>query len=144
VSAEARAFYVPNATLGFGFFVGAAYWWFIGLRQYPEHRSHLARTLAFWLGVATLFTLRFWSLLVRLPALCPLCPWNHVFTYVAFVSACFAWRDAATRGARSSSAWRALVPHVFKSIAPLFFVNGLWALLVRTGIVDAGPTIWSL
>lgn len=147
VTPEARAFFVPNATLGLGFFLGAAHWWFVGLRRYPEHRLHLARTLAFWLGVASLFTARFWMLLVRLPALCPFCPWNHVFTYIAFAGALAAYRDAR-RGAPSQSqcrsaspSWQVLLPHVARSIAPLVVVNAIWGILVAAGKVDPGPTI---
>jgi hypothetical protein len=110
VTPEARAFFVPNATLGLGFFVGAAYWWFVGARRWPEHRLHLARTLAFWLGVATLFTLRFWWLLIHLPALCPFCPWNHVFTYVAFAAALLVWRREAREHRGAHPPWQQLVP----------------------------------
>lgn len=141
VTPEARAFYVPNATLGLGFFAGAAHWWFVGVRRYPAHRVHLARTLAFWLGVATLFTLRFWWLLVHLPALCPFCPWNHVFTYVAFAAALAVWRDARADAAAAHPPWQELLPHVARSIAPLLVVNALWGALVGGGVVDAGPTI---
>ncbi len=141
VTPEARAFWVPNATLGLGFFAGAAHWWFVGVRKYPEHRVHLARTLAFWLGVATLITFRFWWLLVHLPALCPFCPWNHVFTYVAFGAALAVWRDLAARETHPHPPWQALVPHVLTSIAPLVVVNALWWTLVASGRVDAGPTI---
>ncbi len=136
----ARAFYVPNATLGLGFFAGAAYWWLAGLRRYPAHRVHLARTLAFWLGVASLFTLRFWWLLVRLPALCPFCPWNHLFTYVAFVAAVIVWRTWA-RDEGAHPPWQELVPHVAASIAPLVAVNAAWGALVAAGMVDAGETL---
>ncbi len=141
VTPEARAFYVPNATLGLGFFAGAAHWWFVGLRKHPAQRVHLARTLAFWLGVATLFTFRFWWLLLHLPALCPFCPWNHLFTYVAFAAALAVWRDAARAEPGPHPPWQTLVPHVAWSIAPLVLVNALWGLLVARGVVDAGPTI---
>lgn len=141
VTPEARAFYVPNATLGLGFFAGAAHWWFVGLRKHPAQRVHLARTLAFWLGVASLFTFRFWWLLVHLPALCPFCPWNHLFTYVAFAAALAVWRDAARAEPGPHPPWQTLVPHVAWSIAPLVLVNALWGLLVARGVVEAGPTI---
>jgi uncharacterized membrane protein len=141
VTPEARAFYVPNATLGLGFFTGASHWWFVGQRRYPAHRVHLVRTLVFWLAVASLFTLRFWSLLVRLPALCPLCPWNHLFTYLALVAACLVWRDAVRTAAETHAPWTSLLPHVAWSISPLVVVNLLWGALVALGILDAGPTI---
>lgn len=141
VTPEARAFFVPNATLGLGFFLGAAYWWLVGARRYPAHRVHLARTLAFWLGVATLFTLRFWSLLVRLPALCPFCPWNHVFTYIAFGASIAVWRAARREVTGPRPPWQELIPHVLRSVAPLVLVNALWGAMVLAGIVDAGPSI---
>ncbi|MFO0563025.1 MAG: vitamin K epoxide reductase family protein [Polyangiales bacterium] len=141
VTPQARAFFVPNATLGLGFFAGAAHWWFRGVRRYPEHRLHLARTLAFWLGVATLFTLRFWWLLIHLPALCPFCPWNHVFTYIAFASALLVWRDEQRSHTGPHAPWQQLVPHVLISISPLVAINAAWWLLVRANVVDAGPTI---
>jgi uncharacterized membrane protein len=144
VTAEARAFFVPNATLGLGFFGGAAYWWFVGTRRWPEHRLHLARTLAFWLGVATLFTLRFWWLLIHLPALCPFCPWNHVFTYLAFAAAVLVWRREAREHRGPHAPWQQLLPHVLASIAPLVVINLAWWWLARSGVIDAGPTIFTL
>ena len=141
ITPEARAFFVPNATLGLGFFVGAAYWWFVGARRYPAHRVHLARTLAFWLGVASLITLRFWSLLVRLPALCPFCPWNHAFTYVAFGASIALWRKALREQTEALPPWRALLPHTLRAVAPLVLTNALWGAMVATGVIDAGPTI---
>lgn len=141
VTAEARAFFVPNATLGLGFFAGAAHWWFRGVRRYPEHRLHLARTLAFWLGVATLFTLRFWWLLVHLPALCPFCPWNHGFTYLAFASALLVWRREQRTHTGTHAPWQQLIPHVAVSISPLIAINALWWLLARAGVIEWGPTI---
>lgn len=84
---EARAFYVPNALLGFGFFAGCFLWWHLGSRLGPEYQHHLKRTLAFWLGVSCVATFWFFWLLMHLPNLCPLCPWNHLLTYIAFVAA---------------------------------------------------------
>ena len=89
---QARAFIVPNAILGFGFFSGALICWLLGRRLKPAHQHHLIRTLTFWLGIASLFTFVFWTLLFRLHALCPFCPWNHVLTYVAFILALLIWR----------------------------------------------------
>jgi uncharacterized membrane protein len=84
---QARAFYVPNALLGFGFFLGCCLWWRLGNRLGPEYRRHIFQALAFWLGVSCLATLWFFWLLVRLPNLCLLCPWNHLLNYVAFGAA---------------------------------------------------------
>lgn len=91
-SPQARAFVVPNAVLGLGFYTGALIWWFVGRRLGMAYRLHLVRTLAFWLGIASLLTIRFWWLLLQLPALCPFCPWNHVLTYVALVLSVLLWR----------------------------------------------------
>jgi uncharacterized membrane protein len=135
VTPEARAFYVPNATLGLGFFAGAAHWWFVGARRFAEHRRLLALTLAFWLFVASLFTLRFWWLLVHLSALCPFCPWNHVFTYIAFVACALVWRGEATPEREVATPWRSLAGHAVLSIAPLILCNALWAILVARGLV---------
>jgi uncharacterized membrane protein len=144
VTPDARAFYVPNATLGLGFFAGAAYWWFVGARRFASHRRMIAAMLLFWLAVASLITLRFWALLVRLPALCPFCPWNHVFTYIALVACALVWRAAPRRresDAESPTPWRALGLHAALSIAPLVLCNGLWAILVAGGVLDAGSTL---
>src|SRR5205809_7619580 len=88
---EARAFVVPNAVLALGFYTGALLWWGAGRRLGPAYRPHLVRSLAVWLGVASVMTLRFWWLLIHLDALCPFCPWNHVLTYVALYLAVRVW-----------------------------------------------------
>ena len=67
---EARAFYVPNAILAFGFFFGCLVWWVAGSRLGQPYRHHIIRTLAFWLVIATLFTFRFfWLLILFFPLL---------------------------------------------------------------------------
>lgn len=89
---QARAFIVPNAILAIGFYTGALIWWLVGRRLGEGYRHHLVRTLACWLGVASLLTFRFWSLLLSLDYLCPFCPWNHILTYVAFFLAIRIWQ----------------------------------------------------
>lgn len=89
---DARAFYVPNAVLGFGFFFGCLIWWLAGQRLGADYRHHVVRTLAFWLAVATLLTFRFFWLLAHLDAFCPFCPWNHILTYIALAVALLLWR----------------------------------------------------
>jgi uncharacterized membrane protein len=84
---EARAFYIPNALLGFGFFVGCILWLHLGIRLGPQYRHHVLQALAFWLGVSCGATLWFFWLLVHLPNFCPLCPWNHILNYIAFGAA---------------------------------------------------------
>ncbi len=80
LSPQARAFYVPNATLGLGFFLGCALFW-ERCRSTPQRGAAIA-LLRLWMPLATLFTLRFFSLLVFLPTLCPVCPWNHLLTWL--------------------------------------------------------------
>jgi uncharacterized membrane protein len=89
---EARTFVVPNAILGLAFYTGALLWWLFGLRLGPSYRPHLVRSLAVWLGIASLMTFWFWYLLLGLDALCPFCPWNHVLTYLACGLAVAVWR----------------------------------------------------
>ncbi len=91
---QARAFYFPNALLGFGFWLGCLVWWGVGRRLGIDYRRHVLRTLAFWLAVAALFTFRFLWLLARLDAFCPLCPWNHLLVYVALALSLALWRRA--------------------------------------------------
>jgi uncharacterized membrane protein len=91
---EARAFYFPNALLGFGFWLGCLVWWEAGRRLGPGYRRHVLRTLAFWLAVAALFTFRFFWLLAHLDAFCPLCPWNHLCVYGALALSSALWRRA--------------------------------------------------
>lgn len=127
---EARAFVVPNAILGFGFYTGAAIWWFHGRRLGLEYRRHLVRTLAVWLGVATLFTFWFWRLLLGLPALCPFCPWNHVLTYVALVLSVLILRR--TPPPREHPPWPPILRLVALCVAWFFFWQGLWFLAEAT------------
>lgn len=89
---QAHAFYVPNAVLGVGFYAGCLLWLVLGQRLGPGYQAHLIRSLTVWLGVATLMTFYFWSMLIRLPALCPFCPWNHVLTYLALGVSMRLWR----------------------------------------------------
>src|SRR4029077_9988292 len=89
---EANAFFVPNALLGSAFYIGCLVWWLAGRRLGAEYRFHLIRTLVFWLGVASLLTLRFFWLLFHLSHFCPLCPLNHVMTYVALIFAMVLFR----------------------------------------------------
>jgi len=91
---EARAFYFPNALLGFGFWLGCLVWWEAGRRLGPRYRHHVLRTLAFWLAVAALLTVRFFWLLAHLEAFCPLCPWNHLLVYAALALAVLLWRHS--------------------------------------------------
>jgi uncharacterized membrane protein len=89
---QARAFYVPNALLGFGFFFGCFLWLLAGFRFFPDSRRTILLILGFWLLIASGLTLYFFWLLVRLPNLCPLCPWNHLLTYCALLLTVSAYR----------------------------------------------------
>lgn len=95
---QARAFYFPNALVGFGFWLGCLVWWAAGRRLGADYRHHVLRTLAFWLAVAGVLTLRFFWLLAHLEAFCPLCPWNHLLVYVALAAALLLWRRAPRPG----------------------------------------------
>jgi uncharacterized membrane protein len=80
---EARAFSVPNAVLGLGFYSTALLWWIAGRRLTATNNPVVTRVLVVGLSTASLASLWFWRLLLQLEALCPVCPWNHVLTYVA-------------------------------------------------------------
>jgi uncharacterized membrane protein len=92
VTPEANAFFLPNALLGWGFYLGCLLFWFLGRGLGPQYRFHVVRILTVALGLAALATLRFFWLLVRLPAFCPICPLNHVLTYVALGAAIALYR----------------------------------------------------
>lgn len=89
---QARAFVVPNAVLGLGFYTGAMVWWLVGGRLGPSVRSFLLASLVFWFALASAMTLWFWRLMFQLDAVCPFCPWNHVLTYVALALSWAIWR----------------------------------------------------
>jgi uncharacterized membrane protein len=124
---EARAFYVPNAILGFGFFFGSFLWLMIGLRLDEKYHYHLIRTLVFWLVVATFFTFRFIWLLVQLPALCPLCPWNHLLTYLATIFAFLLWRKTPHNKAKAEP--KPLILLVSLCVGQFFLWLVLWFIL---------------
>jgi hypothetical protein len=123
---QARAFVVPNAILGLGFYTGAVLWWFVGRRLGAAYQAHLVRTLAVWLGIASLMTLWFWWLLVQLPALCPFCPWNHVLTYVALFLAVQVWQ--LTPPATCHQPSRMLLGLVALCVIWFWAWQGLWCL----------------
>ncbi len=130
LSPEARAFFVPNAILGLGFFVGAVVFLVAMRTNHPEARRTTALWLAIGLGIASLVTLRFFALLVRLPTLCPVCPWNHVLTYVGFVAALVLYQRARDEGERPSVAF--LISLVAGAALPfVVFTSTWWALSGR-------------
>jgi uncharacterized membrane protein len=129
---QARAFYVPNALLGFGFFFGCLLWWFGGRRWLgAAYQHHLTRTLVFWLGAATLFTFRFWQLLLGLDHLCPLCPWNHLFTWIAFAASVVLWRD--TPAPDRAAPVGPLARHVAICVSQFFLWLVLWQAAFGAG-----------
>ncbi|KAF0244410.1 MAG: hypothetical protein FD180_2531 [Planctomycetota bacterium] len=128
---EARAFWVPNALLGFGFSLGCLVWWFAGLRLGEEYRHHVIRTLAFWLGVAALLTLWFFRLLLSLPALCPFCPWHHVLVYVSLAAACVVWRRTPAPAVHGPL--RPLMTLVAVCVLQFFTWPAAWALAFWRG-----------
>lgn len=128
---QARAFYFPNALLGFGFWLGCLVWWEAGRRLGPDYRRHVLRTLAFWLAVAALFTLRFFWLLVRLDAFCPLCPWNHFLVYAALAITVALWRRAPAPARKRSHA--PLVLLVAFCVSQFWLWLSLWMLARASG-----------
>lgn len=126
---EVRAFYVPNALLGFGFFFGCFLWLIIGLRLNEKYHYHLIRTLVFWLFVATLFTFRFIWLLIQLPNLCPLCPWNHLLTYLALIFAFLIWRK--TPHQKGETPIKTLILLVTLCVGQFFLWLILWTILLK-------------
>ena len=126
-TAEARAFHVPNALLGLGFFLGCAVWWGWCRRRPPAQRRLALQLLAAWLAVATGFTLYFFGLLVQLPCLCPFCPWNHVWTWVALGAALRALRRTPPSAERASLG--DLAPQVAVCVGLFAAINGGWLLL---------------
>lgn len=130
---EARAFYIPNALLGFGFFTGCVLWWLLGARLGPEYRRHLLMALSFWLGVSCIATLWFFWLLVHLPHLCPLCPWNHAWNYVAFAAAVRLARREARPSQRPSPMRLGLLVAV--CVGLFIVVQVCWAVAFFKGYV---------
>jgi uncharacterized membrane protein len=130
---QARAFYVPNGILGFGFFFGAFVWWVAGWWLGERYRHHIIRTLAVWLVIASLFTFRFWWLLLHLKAFCPFCPWNHVLTYAALTSALLIWRS--TPDPTEHPPVKPLAVLVCICVAQFFFWQLLWVIAHSRGLI---------
>lgn len=126
---EARAFYVPNALLGFGFFFGCFLWLIIGLRFAEQYHYHLIRTLVFWLFIATLLTFRFIWLLIHLPNLCPLCPWNHLLTYLALIFAFLLWRKTPHQHQKIDA--KPLILLVTLCVGQFFLWLALWFVFLK-------------
>lgn len=124
---QAQAFYLPNAILGWGFFLGCLIWCLWCRRMAPEYRSFVFGVLAFWLGIATLVTGYFFWLLVHLDHLCPLCPWNHVWTWVAFGASLLLWRRGRGQGQRPPGS--ALWLPVALCVGQFLLWQGAWLLL---------------
>ena len=137
VTPQANAFFVPNALLGAAFYLGCLVWWFAGKRLGDAYRFHLLRTLVFWLAVASLFTLRFFWLLFHLSHFCPLCPLNHVMTYVALVCAVLLFR----RMPRSPGHVRLLPLVLLVAACVTFFVlmQVSWFLAQANGLLHVPP-----
>lgn len=133
VTPEARAFYVPNAILAFGFFFGCLVWWVAGSWLGEPYRHHIIRTLAFWLAIATLFTLRFFWLLIHLDAFCPFCPWNHFLTYVALALALIIWQS--TSRPTKQDRVKPLLVLVGICVGQFFFWQVLWLLAHSRGLL---------
>ena len=121
---QARAFFVPNALLGFGFFFGCLLWFTLGMRLDEGYHYHLIRTLIFWLLIATLMTFWFFYLLVQLPAFCPLCPISHFLTYILLILSFILWRR--TEHKKEKRPVRSLVFLVGICVSQFFLWLSLW------------------
>src|SRR3954447_21989111 len=130
---QASAFVVPNALLGAAFYIGCLVWWHAGKRLGPAYRFHLLRTLVFWLAVASVVTLRFFWLLVHLPNFCPLCPVNHLATYVALAAAIFTFRKASRPAERI--ALRPLMLLVVSCVLLFGTLQAIWAVAEVNGLL---------
>lgn len=126
LSPQARAFYVPNATLGLGFFLGCLVFYAWCLRRDARTQYFGIVMMVFWLSLATLFTFRFYSLLVHLPTLCVICPWNHLLTWVMNIAIVARWlRTPRPAGPLSLSL---AVGPIVAGVAIFVVAQLLWAL----------------
>lgn len=130
----ANAFFVPNALLGAAFYVGCLLWWFAGKRLGIEYRFHIIRTLAFWLAVASVITLRFFWLLVHLNVFCPLCPLNHIATYIALGSAFGVLRKTPVQEGHFNA--RRLFALVLLCVGFFVIVQLLWLVAEMNGVLQ--------
>lgn len=131
---QANAFLVPNAILGSAFYIGCLVWWCVGRRFGEEYRFHIIRTLAFWLAVASVVTLRFFWLLVHLSFFCPLCPLNHVATYVALAAALMTLRQIPRPGIHVEL--RRLIPLVVSCVLLFLILQLLWFAAEVNGMLQ--------
>jgi len=130
---QSNAFFVPNALLGAAFYVGCLIWWFVGKRLGVDYRFHIIRTLTFWLAVASVITLRFFWLLAHLSFFCPLCPLNHLATYVATIAAFVLFKRTPRPGKPI-----ALRPLIALAVACVLFfglVQLLWFVADGNGVL---------
>ena len=131
---EARAFFVPNATLGLGFYAACLTWWVAGRARYgPAALPALTRVLALALGVATLMTFYFLFLMSTLEHLCPFCPWSHVFTWLAFGSALALRARLRRASAGHGVPLRRLLPLGAACLLFLPLLQVPWAVLFAQG-----------
>jgi len=133
ITPQANAFFVPNALLGFAFYVGCLLWWLRGNGLGADYRFHITRTLTFWLCVASLITLRFFWLLAHLSHFCPLCPLNHISTYVATAGAVVLLRQTARPATRVTL--RPLVMLVVSCVLLFIALQVLWFVAQTKGLL---------
>ncbi|MGI8784801.1 MAG: hypothetical protein ACR2L2_14255 [Acidobacteriota bacterium] len=129
----ANAFFVPNALLGAAFYAGCILWWLVGKRLGTDFHFHLARTLTFWLIVASVATLWFFWLLARLPAYCPLCPLNHLFTYLALASALVLRKQIPPPS--HPIRWKPILALVVTCVLLFVLLQLAWYAAVRSGLL---------
>lgn len=129
---EARAFYVPNAILGFGFFFGCLLWWILGRRMGDEYLYVISGLLAFWLFVASIFTFYFFRLLIHLEVLCPFCPWNHLLTYISFILSFLVFKGAPKPNNKLAKG--PLIKLICLCVGQFFFWQLAWIIAHRAGL----------
>ncbi len=115
--------------MGLGLFGSCALWWALGRRLGPQAQRAVTSALLAALGLGTLFTFYFFSLLVRLPPLCPFCPWNHLFTWLALGAAILTRRQQPPE--RGAPPRRKLAALVALCVGAFFAVQLIWALCFR-------------
>ncbi|MCB9232952.1 MAG: hypothetical protein H6581_14910 [Bacteroidia bacterium] len=82
---QARAFFFPNATLGFGFLLASLIGLWLTFMMERQYWRPLLKFLQKMLILGAGTTLIFWYLLLNLPVFCVLCPVNHISIYLALI-----------------------------------------------------------
>lgn len=130
---QARAFFVPNALLGLGFYAGCFIVWVRGSRLGPEHQRRVMGLMVIALTSAALLTFRLFWLLFHLPALCPFCPWNHVLSYGMLGCTFVLWRRSAPTPVGLS--WAPVLRVVGLAVAQFWAWLLAWGVALNAGLL---------